>query len=88
MAYKYMTEVWNKPEDSFVKELMKQRVIEWRQQPAIFRIEHPTRLDRARKLGYKAKQGFIVVRARIRREAEKNPDLKQADDPNAWASPN
>jgi large subunit ribosomal protein L15e len=33
----------------------------------ISRIEKPTRLDRARKLGYKAKQGFIMVRVRVRR---------------------
>jgi large subunit ribosomal protein L15e len=30
-------------------------------------VEHPTRLDRARALGYRAKQGYIVVRARVRR---------------------
>ena len=31
------------------------------------RIERPTRLDRARALGYKAKQGYVVVRARVRK---------------------
>jgi len=31
------------------------------------RLEHPTRLDRARALGYKAKQGFVVARVRISR---------------------
>ncbi|MEM3609031.1 MAG: 50S ribosomal protein L15e [Candidatus Bathyarchaeia archaeon] len=67
MAYKYIAEAWSKPEKSFVDELMRQRLIEWRKQPAICRIEKPTRLDRARKLGYKAKQGFIVVRVRVRR---------------------
>jgi len=46
---------------------MRQRTIEWRQQPTIHRIERPTRLDRARKLGYKAKQGFVVARVRVRR---------------------
>lgn len=67
MAYKYMAEEWAKPEDSFVEELMRQRLVEWRKQPTVTRIEHPTRLDRARKLGYKAKQGFVVVRTRVRR---------------------
>jgi large subunit ribosomal protein L15e len=42
-------------------------LIEWRKQPTVVRIEKPTRLDRARKLGYKAKQGFMVVRVRVRR---------------------
>jgi large subunit ribosomal protein L15e len=67
MAYKYIEEAWSKPEKSFVDELMRQRLIEWRRQPAITRVEKPTRLDRARKLGYKAKQGFIIIRVRVRR---------------------
>ncbi|MEM3730543.1 MAG: 50S ribosomal protein L15e [Candidatus Bathyarchaeia archaeon] len=67
MAYKYIAEAWAKPEKSFVDELMRQRLIEWRRQPAIFRVEKPTRLDKARKLGYKAKQGFVIVRVRVRR---------------------
>lgn len=67
MAYKYIAEAWAKPEKSFVDELMRQRLIEWRKQQAITRIEKPTRLDRARKLGYKAKQGFVMVRVRVRR---------------------
>ena len=67
MAYKYIAEAWATPEKSFVDELMHQRLIEWRRQPTIFRVEKPTRLDRARKLGYKAKQGFIIARVRVRR---------------------
>ena len=67
MTYKYVAEAWKKPEASYVKDLMFQRAIEWRKQPTILRVERPTRLDRARKLGYKAKQGFIIARVRIRR---------------------
>lgn len=67
MAYKYIAEAWAKPKKSFVDELMRQRLIEWRKQRAIVRVERPTRLDRARKLGYKAKQGFVIVRVRVRR---------------------
>jgi len=73
MAYKHMAEAWKKPEASFVKELMQQRAIEWRRQPTIVRVERPTRLDRARKLGYKAKQGFVVARVRVRRGWLKRP---------------
>jgi large subunit ribosomal protein L15e len=65
--YKHISEAWKKPDASYVKDLMRQRVIEWRREPVIIRIERPTRIDRARKLGYKAKQGFVVVRARVRR---------------------
>jgi large subunit ribosomal protein L15e len=67
MAYKYIAEEWSKPEKSFVEELMRQRLVEWRQQHTITRIDRPTRLDRARKLGYKAKQGFVLARVRVRR---------------------
>ncbi|MEM3442863.1 MAG: 50S ribosomal protein L15e [Candidatus Bathyarchaeia archaeon] len=67
MAYKYIAEAWKKPEKSYVDELMRQRLIDWRRQPVVTRVEKPTRLDRARKLGYKAKQGFVMVRVRVRR---------------------
>jgi large subunit ribosomal protein L15e len=67
MAYKYIAKAWAKPEKSFVKELMRQRLIKWRKQSAILRIEKPTRIDRARRLGYKAKQGFVIARVRVRR---------------------
>jgi large subunit ribosomal protein L15e len=67
MAYKYIAEAWTKPEKSFVDALNHQRMIEWRRQSVIMRIDKPTRLDKARKLGYKAKQGFVLVRVRIRR---------------------
>ena len=67
MAYKYMAEEWANREKSFVEELNRQRMVQWRKQPVTLRIEHPTRLDRARKLGYKAKQGFVVARTRVRR---------------------
>ena len=73
MAYKYMAEAWRKLESSYVKELMQQRVIEWRKQPAIIRIEKPTRIDRARRLGYKDKPGYVVVRVRVRRGGLRKP---------------
>ena len=73
MAYKYLANAWKVPDASYVEEIMRQRVIEWRKQPTIVRIEKPTRLDRARKLGYKAKQGFVVVRVRVRRGGLRKP---------------
>lgn len=47
--------------------VFKQRAIAWRRGATVVRVEHPTRLDRAKALGYKAKQGIIVVRIKIRR---------------------
>ncbi len=43
------------------------RVIQLRRSPTIVRLERPSRLDRARMLGYKAKQGVIVVRIKVAR---------------------
>lgn len=64
--YKYLREAWKKPSDSVLDE-HRERLIKWRRQPATLRIERPSRLDRARSLGYKAKQGFLVVRQRVDR---------------------
>ncbi|MBA0596651.1 hypothetical protein Gorai_013462, partial [Gossypium raimondii] len=41
--------------------------------PAIVRVNHPTRPDKARRLGYKAKQGYVVYRVRVRRGGRKRP---------------
>ncbi|RLF48422.1 MAG: 50S ribosomal protein L15e [Thermoplasmata archaeon] len=65
--YHYIREAWKDPWSGVVGELMKKRLVEWRNGPAIVRLEKPTRLDRARALGYRAKQGFVVVRVRVRR---------------------
>ena len=46
---------------------LKSKAILWRTEPTIHRIRRPSRIDRARRLGYKAKQGIIVVRARVGR---------------------
>ncbi len=73
MSYKYIAKAWEKPEKSFVKDLMWHRLIEWRKAPAIVRVEKPTRLDRARKLGYKAKQGCVIIRVRVRRAGLRRP---------------
>ncbi|UCG37557.1 MAG: 50S ribosomal protein L15e [Candidatus Bathyarchaeota archaeon] len=86
MAYKYISKAWEKPEASFVKDLMWQRLIQWRKQPAIVRIEKPTRLDRAHKLGYKAKQGFVLARTRIRRGGLNRPRPRSGRKPRRMGS--
>ena len=74
--YRHMQQAWRKPKDSYVQDLMRQRVVVWRKQPIVNRIEKPTRIDRARRLGYKAKKGFVVVRIRIRRGGRRKPRPK------------
>lgn len=61
--YQYLRDSWQNPNP----ELWRNRRIEWRRQESVTRLDHPTRLDRARALGYKAKQGFIVVRVKLTR---------------------
>ena len=72
-AYRYMSKAWKKPSASYVKGLMRSNAIEWRGEPTIHRIEKPTRPDRARRLGYRAKQGYVVARVRIRKGGARKP---------------
>jgi large subunit ribosomal protein L15e len=48
-------------------QVYKQRAIAWRRGETLVRINRPTRLDRAKALGYKAKQGIVVIRIKISR---------------------
>lgn len=67
-VYRYIGEAWKRPQASYVRgELRQIRLVEWRREPVVTRLKRPTRLDRARSLGYKAKHGIIVVRAKVRR---------------------
>ncbi len=65
--YKYVSDFWKDRKDPKFKALQRERFMLWRKEPAAIRIDKPTRIDKARKLGYKAKQGYILVRIRIRR---------------------
>jgi len=44
---------------------LRQRAVVWRNENAVTRVEKPSRIARARRLGYKAKQGIIVIRMRV-----------------------
>jgi large subunit ribosomal protein L15e len=56
-----------------IKDLMRDRMIKWRKESRFKKIDKPTRLERARKLGYKAKKGFILIRVRIGRGGRNRP---------------
>jgi large subunit ribosomal protein L15e len=71
-TYKHIRELWKKPKEN-LGDLWKQRLILWRKQPVTIRIERPTRLDRARSLGYRAKQGILVVRQKVIRGGRQRP---------------
>jgi large subunit ribosomal protein L15e len=70
--YYYLRQAWKKPDAL----KLRKKIIEWRKENAITRIEKPTRLDRARSLGYKAKPGFVVARVRLMRGGRKRPRPK------------
>jgi large subunit ribosomal protein L15e len=71
--YGYIRQAWKVPSKSYVKELAWARQIEWRRGHSFVRVEHPLRIDRARELGYRAKPGYVVVRARVRRGGRRKP---------------
>ncbi len=67
-VYKYIQKAWKVPSKD-----IKQKVRMWSHQSVVKRIERPTRLDRARSLGYKSKQGFVLARVRIKKGGRRRP---------------
>lgn len=65
--YHHLRQAWKKPDEKVLRE----RMIEWRSENAIEKVEKPLRLDRARALGYKAKKGFVILRVRVLRGGRK-----------------
>jgi len=61
--YKFMQKIWKNPrrDNPYYREHM----IKWRGENTIVRSDKPTRIDRARSLGYKAKPGVTIARVRI-----------------------
>ena len=73
--YNHIRESW-KNSRSNLKGLWQDRLIEWRKEPTTMRLAKPTRIDRARSLGFKAKPGFIVVRQRVNRGGRQRPQIR------------
>lgn len=66
-AYKYLEELWRKKQSDVVRFLMRIRTWEYRQLSSVHRCTRPSRPEKARRLGYKAIQGFVIYRVRVRR---------------------
>merc|ERR1712167_368689 len=77
-AYKYMNEIWRKKQSETMRYLQRVRVWQYRNLNTIHRASRPTRPEKARRLGYKATQGFVVYRIRMRRGGRKKPVPKGA----------
>jgi len=73
-AYKFLEEIWKKKQSDTLRFILRVRAWEYRQLPTIHRCSRPSRPDKARRLGYKNKQGFVVYRVRVRRGGRKRPN--------------
>lgn len=70
--YKYLKQAWKKPRET-LGQAYRQKLIQFRTEPVTIRIERPTRLNKARALGYKPKPGVILVRQKVLRGGHKRP---------------
>lgn len=77
-AYKYVEAIHTKKQSDLMRFLLRVRCWEFRQLAVMHRISRPSRPDKARRLGYKAKQGFVIYRIRVRRGNRKKPVSKGA----------
>ena len=73
--YQYIRNAWKKPKENLGR-LYQERQIKWRLEPTTIRLERPTRIDRARSLGYKAKPGYVIVRHRVKRGGRQRPQIR------------
>lgn len=82
--YKYIREAWKSPKKSYVGELLKKRMIQWRRDPVVKRIERPTRLDRARSLGYQAKQATSLSASALGEAEGRGPGGRAVESRARW----
>ncbi|ETN80776.1 hypothetical protein RB195_001285 [Necator americanus] len=75
-AYKYMQEIWRKKQSDAMRYLLRIRTWQYRQLSAVHRVSRPTRPEKARRMGYRAKQGYVIYRVRVRRGNRKRPVTK------------
>jgi len=80
--YDYVGDQWKKPDTSH-KSPQQQRLIQWRKEENFIRVDKPLRIDRARSLGYKAKPGYIIARAHVRRGGLRKHKIKGGRKPSA-----
>mmetsp|Transcript_44435 Transcript_44435/g.69480 ORF Transcript_44435/g.69480 Transcript_44435/m.69480 type:complete len:204 (-) Transcript_44435:856-1467(-) len=69
----FINQLWRGKQSKIMAFLLSIRAWEYRRLPNIVRLKKPSRPEKARKLGYKSKQGFIVFRTRVRRGGRKKP---------------
>ncbi|MBI4148005.1 50S ribosomal protein L15e [Candidatus Woesearchaeota archaeon] len=70
---KYLRDSWNTLQSDTLR--WREHVMQWRRDPAVLRLEHPSRLERARALGFRAKEGVFMVRVRVSAGGHTRPDF-------------
>lgn len=75
-AYSYLRELGHKKQSDALRFLARLRNWEYRQTGAIVRLSQPSRVEKARTLGYKRKPGYVVYRVRVKRGGRKKPLYK------------
>merc|ERR1711877_114793 len=70
-AYRYLQELWKRKQCETMQFVLRLRTWEYRQLPTMHRVTRPSRPDKARRLGYKAKQGVVIWRVAVRRGSRK-----------------
>jgi len=73
-----MQELWRKKQSDVMTFLLRLRCWHYRQLNVIHRSPRSSRPEKARRLGYKAKQGFVIYRIRVRRGCRKKQVKKGA----------
>lgn len=71
-----LQELWKRKQSDVLRFLLRVRCWEFRQLPGIVRLARPSRPDKARRMGFKSKQGYVVYRVRVRRGGRKKPISK------------
>jgi len=75
-GYRYLSELWKKKQSDTMRFLKRIRAWNLRQLPRVHRTTRPTRIDKARMLGYKRAPGYVIYRVRIRRGGRRRPNRK------------
>lgn len=66
--YRYLGETWRRIwKDPDYRAHYRDLKATWRRGKTVERVEKPSRLDKARMMGYKAKSGFVVARVKVSR---------------------
>ncbi len=71
----YQKELWE------TSPAYKSRLVQWRKEPVVLRLDRPSRLARARSLGYRAKQGYVIARTRIQKGGRMRPKIRKGRKP-------